>query len=84
MEKILITAEEMAALLKMRRSHKIEKRISLRAEIILLAYEGHSTSSIARSLHVSRTTVIYWKKRFQKKRIAGLYDLPRPGRPRVY
>ena len=55
-------------------------RSSLRARIILLAYEGKNHSAIARELGVSRPTVLLWRGRFSKFGVAGiLRDAPRPG-----
>ena len=56
--------------------------VARRARIILACAAGRSTTTIAKRLHVSRTTVCKWRSRFLHDRLAGLIDEPRPGAPR--
>lgn len=63
------------------RNGKTEQRMPLRAEIILLAGEGKATQEIAESLSIRKATVSKWRIRFAAKRIDGLRDEPRPGKP---
>ncbi|WP_419722167.1 helix-turn-helix domain-containing protein [Rhodococcus qingshengii] len=65
------------------RSQSVPPAIALRVRLILLAAEGHSNTSIARLLGVSRPTVISWRSRYRENGLAGLIDRPRSGRPRV-
>jgi len=44
--------------------------------------EGSDNSTVCRRLRMSPTTVSKWRARFLKKRVAGLFDEPRPGAPR--
>lgn len=55
-----------------------------RAQGLLLASTGCSTGQIAAKLRVNSATVSYWRKRFTEAGLAGLYDLPKSGRPRTY
>jgi hypothetical protein len=55
----------------------------VRARMILLAAAGFSNAQIAARLDARREVVSMWRKRFFKDRLAGLEELPRPGRPRV-
>jgi hypothetical protein len=55
-----------------------------RAKMILLAAEGIENDEIARRLETRREVVWQWRKRFYEKRIAGLEERPRPGRPRAF
>jgi len=55
-----------------------------RAKMILLAAEGFDNDEIARRLETRREVVCQWRKRFYEKRLAGLEERPRPGRPRVF
>ena len=41
------------------------------------------STEIARRLRVSRPTVTRWRRRFAERRVEGLLDEPRPGRPRT-
>ena len=56
----------------------------LRAKMILLAHQGLSNDQIADRLSTRREIVSRWRKRFFEKRLAGLEDCQRPGRPRVF
>ena len=48
---------------------------------MLLASEGTSNTEIARRLELSRQTVVTWRGRYRSAGLAGLADLPKPGRP---
>lgn len=52
-----------------------------RARIILKCASGESVSGIAKQMELDRMTVRKWVKRFVLKRLEGLEDLPRSGRP---
>src|SRR5881397_3623624 len=56
----------------------------LRAKMILLAAQGLSNDVIGHRLNTRREIVSMWRKRFFEKRLAGLEDVERPGRPRVF
>jgi transposase len=61
-----------------------EQRLALRARIVLAAATGESTTAIAKELAVRNATVSNWRTRFAQKRLAGLRDAPRPGKPARY
>lgn len=54
----------------------------MRAQIVLLAADGHSNTAIAKELGISRPTVISWRSRYTAHGMNGLVDAPKPGRPR--
>jgi transposase len=54
-----------------------------RARMVLLAAAGESVSGIARQLGTSRSRVTEWLRRFRRRRLPGLVDRPRSGRPRA-
>ncbi|MEE6258864.1 helix-turn-helix domain-containing protein [Plantactinospora sonchi] len=56
--------------------------LAMRARIILACARGLSNSEVSRLLGVSLPTVGTWRSRFVVRRVDGLYDEPRPGRPR--
>jgi transposase len=56
--------------------------VARRARIILPCAEDRETTSVAKRLHVSPTTVCKWRTRFLDDRLDGLFDEPRPGTPR--
>ena len=55
-----------------------------RAKMILMAAQGLSNDEIATRLDTRREVVSRWRKRFYKKRLAGLEERVRPGRPRAF
>lgn len=54
-----------------------------RAQIVLAVAGGAGVSATARTLGVSRPTVIKWRDRFSAAGVDGLADLPRSGRPKT-
>jgi len=78
---IQLVADERDALERLLRTATAAQRDVLRAHIVLLAAEGHANSAIAEMLGVEENTVGKWRRRFAKRRIAGLVDEPRSGRP---
>jgi transposase len=56
----------------------------MRARIVLAAATGIANELIAAELRVDRNTVLLWRGRFERDRLAGLADAPRPGREPTY
>ena len=56
----------------------------IRARMILHAAEGLSNDQIAQRLDTRREVVSLWRKRFFERRLAGLEEHARPGRPRSF
>jgi transposase len=63
------------------RRQRAEARFHRRARMVLMAAEGESLSGIARRLGTCRARVGQWLRRFRERRLEGLEDLPRSGRP---
>jgi len=82
--RIDLTAEERQELERIVRAVTSEQREVLRARIILLADEMHSTQEIMNMLDISKPVVVKWRSRFVENRLDGLGDAPGRGRPRVY
>ena len=57
-------------------------RDARRARVILLAAEGVPSARIAVETPMSPEYVALWRRRFLGRRLDGLQDEPRPGRPR--
>ena len=55
--------------------------LAMRAEMILLAAEGHSNADIARQLRCQAHVVGKWRRRFSQEGVNALVDRPRSGRP---
>lgn len=74
--------EEKRELERRVRASTTPQRECLRARIALLRHEGIKQVEVARRLGTSVASVNKWSQRFDREGIAGLNDLPRPGRPR--
>ena len=80
---LVLTEDEQAQLQSFARSRSLPSAISDRARIVLSCADGEPNNSIAQRLKLTNTTVGKWRKRFIERRIAGLYDDVRPGKPRT-
>ena len=81
---ILLTDEERRVLEGMARKYTSSYIDVVRARIILYAAQGMENKEIAERLDTSRPLVSKWRKRFYEKRLEGLEDRPRRGRPRLF
>jgi transposase len=52
-----------------------------RARIVLLAAAGVPGKQIAATVGCAEPTVVTWRRRYAEEGLAGLVDLPRPGKP---
>ena len=80
---ITATETQRQELLTMKRSLKIERRYSQRADVVLLSLEGKSLEEIINATGMSRPIVNKWRQRFRESGIDGLKDAPRTGKPSV-
>ena len=53
----------------------------IRAKIVLYAAQGMANHVIAARVDLPRQIVSKWRKRFHERRLEGLHDEPRSGRP---
>jgi transposase len=58
-------------------------RLAERAGIVLACAEGLSNAAVAQRFSVSVATVRAWRSRFASRRLAGLEDESRAGRPKA-
>ena len=79
---LMLTADERQRLESLAHRSRSAPQMARRARIVLACAEGRATTSVAKRLHVSATTVCKWRSRFLRDRLDGLYDEPRPGAPR--
>jgi hypothetical protein len=77
-----VSVEDQVRLRGMLGPGKVEKRIFLRGQALLLLAEGVPGCDIAMLLGVHERTVFKWKKRFDTDQpLERLTDAPRSGRP---
>ena len=81
---IILSADEHHQLTSRAGSARTAHRDVIRARIILAAAQGVSNTRIAADLGIHVDTVRKWRRRFWQRRLAGLVDLPRSGRPRIF
>ncbi len=79
---IELTEDEELALRAVLRTPSASQQEAMRARIVLLASDGASNTEIARKVGVSLPTVGLWRRNFCQRRLDGLADAPRSGRPR--
>jgi transposase len=77
-----ITIEERRELERRAQGEHVSRRVAQRARIVLLAADGVPNRQIAMLVGLNQNQVGMWRKRYAAHGMAGLADLPRPGRPR--
>ncbi|RJQ89142.1 IS630 family transposase [Amycolatopsis panacis] len=82
-EPVVLTDEEVSVLNGWSRRRKTAQALALRSRIVLRCAEGGTIGEVAQDIGVSRNMVSKWRSRFLSRRLEGLSDEPRPGRPRV-
>jgi transposase len=80
---ITLSDEERSVLESWTSRRKTAQALVLRARIVLAAAGQLTNAEIAEREGVSRPTVTKWRSRFADRRLEGLVDEPRPGRPRT-
>jgi len=79
--RIQLTPPERETLELTARRYTLPHREVVRAKIVLYAADGLSNQEIADRLDTPREVVSKWRKRFYDKRLDGMEDGPRSGRP---
>jgi transposase len=79
---VVLADEEREVLERWARRPKSSQALALRCRIVLAAAVGKSNVEIAAELGCNRLTVGRWRSRFTERRLDGLHDEPRPGKPR--
>jgi transposase len=80
---IELTSDERARLESWARRRSSAQALALRSRIVLLAGDGLKNIEIAERLGIDHATARKWRSRFAERRLEGVLDEPRPGRPRT-
>lgn len=83
MLELVLSEEERTQLESMGRSRSMSAALVQRAKIVLACVEGTPNKHVAERFHTNKSTVGKWRSRFIARRISGLYDELRPGKPRT-
>jgi transposase len=80
---IVLSDDEREVLERWAKRPKTAQALALRSRIVLAAADGERSIDIAARLGCTDTTVGKWRVRFAQRRLDGLHDEPRPGKPRT-
>jgi transposase len=80
---LVLSGEERAYLERQVRRQRVARSLSDRCRIVLRCADGLQNKDVAAEIGVSEHTVGKWRRRFLQDRLDGLFDEPRPGRPRT-
>jgi len=78
---LALSDAERAQLTRWARQAKTSQALALRARIVLACAGGKDNKAVAAELRVTEHTVARWRGGFTRKRLDGLTDEKRPGRP---
>ena len=78
---IALAPQEREVLVRAARKYTSPYFDVIRAKIILMAADGVDNEQIGLRLDLPRQIVSKWRKRFFERRLDGLENLSRPGRP---
>jgi transposase len=78
---LVLTGAEREQLERWARRGKTSQVLALRAKIVLACAGGRDNKAVAAGFGVGEHMVARWRGGFTRKRLAGLTDEPRPGRP---
>ena len=80
---LTLSVEERDALERWARRPTSAQALAQRCRIVLACAEGLTNQEVAAREGVNQVTVGKWRSRFVERRLDGLHDEPRPGKPRT-
>jgi transposase len=80
---LTLSGEERDALERWARRPTSAQALAQRCRIVLACAEGLTNQQVAAAEGVNQVTVGKWRARFCERRLDGLHDEPRPGKPRT-
>src|SRR5881396_1015869 len=81
MAELVLSPEERAALVRWSRRAKSSQALAQRCRIVLGCADGKTNKQVAAEQGVWPQTAGKWRARFIERRLDGLVDEDRPGRP---
>jgi transposase len=78
---LVLTDAEREQLARWARRGKTSQVLAVRAKIVLACADGKDNKAVAAEFGVGEHMVARWRGGFTRKRLGGLADEPRPGRP---
>ena len=81
---IVLSEAERVELQRRARASTSQVRVARRAQVILLCADGVPLRQIGPRVDMDQHQVGVWRRRFLERRLDGLKDAPRPGRPRRF
>ncbi len=79
---LVLSDDERETLERWARRPNSAQALAMRCRIVLACAEGGNNIEVGRRLGLHRDTIGRWRNRFIDRRLDGLHDEPRPGKPR--
>src|SRR5712691_2315146 len=74
-------SQETISMLQRIYTQSTHHRVRQRAQCILLSLQRSTTTELLKIFQVDRLTIYHWFDAWESRRLAGLYDHAKPGRP---